>query len=99
LTVEVVAVRWSCFVCEATVITPPDALPRDWLELEPPTWRAWHPPRHYCPDHAAEGRALRKARRAKYPDWLQVDRDEYERTRAALRHALARLDGLRFTAD
>ena len=99
LSVDVVAVRWSCFTCEATSIGPPDQLPPRWFELAAPPWRAAHPPRHYCGVHAERGRDLQRRRRAKYAaSTLDVSPEQFEAVRSELKRVTVRLDQLRFSA-
>lgn len=96
---EIVAVRWSCFTCEATAVTAPGAIPDDWFELPAPVWRAAHPPRHYCPDHGDRGRDLQARRQAKYAaQTLDVSPEEFEAVRSELKRLTLRLDQLRFSA-
>lgn len=100
MSVEVVAVRWSCFACEMTAITAPHELPDDWFELVAPVWRAADPPRHYCPEHACEGRELDRRRRARYKGRTHVvSVEEYEAVRSAVARASKLLDQLKFSAN
>lgn len=98
--VEVVAVRWSCWACEATVITGPGSLPSDWFEWPAPPWRADNSPRHCCPDHAAEGRDLHRAQWGRVVGrTVEVSAEEYEAVRVALRGASHRLERLKLSAE
>lgn len=97
---EVVAVRWSCFACEATVVGAPETFPAGWFELEAPVWRSQHAPRHYCVDHAEEGRDLQRRRRARYEGRIHmVSAEEYERVRNAVHTAVKMLDQLKLSGE
>jgi len=97
---EVVAVRWSCFSCDATVIAAPGELPSTWFEKPAPLWRAHHDPSYYCPDHADRGRDLHRRQIARYEKRTHVvSVEEYERTRQAIQRALALLDQLKFSGE
>ncbi|MEX2105931.1 MAG: hypothetical protein WD810_03430 [Solirubrobacterales bacterium] len=100
MAVEVVAVRWHCFVCETTAITAPEELPAKWFELQAPVWRSADRPRHYCPEHATEGLRLDRARRARYAGRTHVvSAEEYEAVKLAVRRAVVLLDRLKFSGE
>jgi hypothetical protein len=100
LTVEVVAVRWFCWACDASVITAPERLPGDWFELPAPPWRAHHRSRFCCPDHAREGRDLHRRQWAKLRgQTVEVSVEEYERVRHELQQAAHQLDRLKLSAQ
>jgi len=100
MSVEVVAVRWSCWACDRTIITAPEQLPMDWFELPAPPWRAEHPPRYCCPDHAADGRKLHLGQWAALSGrTVEVSLEEYERVRRQLQDAAMHLDRLKLSAE
>lgn len=100
MSVDVVAVRWSCWACEATVITAPGLLPAEWFEWPPPPWRASHPPRHCCPDHAAYGRRLHRAQWARYESKTYVVAAvDYEVVKARAKQILHELELLKFSGQ
>lgn len=100
MSVEVVAVRWSCWACEATVITGPDAMPEEWFEWSAPPWRAQHPPRHCCPDHTAEARRISRGQWAGSAGRTHVvSVAEYESVKVRLGQALHDLERLKFSGQ
>lgn len=100
MSVEVIAVRWECFSCEATAITAPEELPEHWYEQPPPEWRPADKPRHYCPEHAAKARRIQRGREARFAHRVhEVSVAEYESTKALLALALRRLEQLRYSGQ
>ncbi len=100
MTVEIVAVRWSCFSCEATAIAAPADLPRGWFEKPAPLWRGQHESRFYCPDHAERGRELHGRQLSAYAGRTHVvSVEEYETLKATVRQAAYLLDRLKFSGQ
>lgn len=98
--VEVVAVRWPCRRCEATVVGAPGALPSGWVELPPPPWNMQRAPGYGCPE-CAPVLAERSANQ-----WAQhreqtyvVSGAEHAIAVGRLRSALAALEQLKFSGQ
>lgn len=97
--VEVVAVRYSCDLgCELTAVCAEGELPAGWYEWPAPPWRAHHPARFVCPDHAEEGKRLHRAQWAELEERRYVvTAADYEALRVALRQVVSQLDRLKFS--